>query len=98
MKLPRARKVLAAAAAPVMFLTGIAPPARAAGFGADGADFLRIPVGARPAALGGAYDALAVDPYAAALNPAGLGLAPSAGVATTYLSYLDSASYGALRS
>ena len=96
MKLPRTCKVLAAAAVTAIFLSRIVSPARAAGFGVDGADFLKIPVGARPAALGGAYDALADDPYAAAFNPAGLGFASSAGVAATYLSYMDSVSYDAL--
>lgn len=73
-----------------------AAPAGAATAGAEGADFLRLPAGARPAALGGAYDALADDPYAPAYNPAGLGHARAAGVSATYLSYLQSASYDSL--
>jgi hypothetical protein len=77
-----------------MALSGGAAPARA-GAGAEGAPFLHIPVGARPAALGGAYDALAVDAYAPALNPAGLGFLPSAGLAATHLSYLDAVTYDA---
>lgn len=64
--------------------------------GTAGADFLRIPVGARPAALGGAYDALADDAYAPAFNPAGLGFADAPGLAGTHLSYLDSVSYDSL--
>jgi hypothetical protein len=41
--------------------------------GTEGASFLDIPVGAAPAAMGGAYSALASDVYAPIYNPAGLG-------------------------
>lgn len=69
--------------------------AAAAGFGTDGADFLRMPAGARPAALGGAYDALATDAYAPAFNPAGLGFS-TASLSATHIPYLDSVTYDAL--
>src|SRR5258706_1982905 len=58
--------------------------------GTEGASFLNIPVGARPAALGGAYSALAVDAYAPTWNPAGLGFLNSAQLAGQHLSYLES--------
>src|ERR1700680_195642 len=41
--------------------------------GTEGASFLDIPVGGRPAALGSAYSAMATDVYATVWNPAGLG-------------------------
>src|SRR5579884_3969361 len=66
-----------------------------AGAGSDGAAFLQLPLGARAAALGGAYDALATDAYAPAWNPAGLAFEPSASVSASYLSYLDAMSYDA---
>src|SRR4029077_14185720 len=40
--------------------------------GSEGASFLELPVGARPAALGSAYTMLAEDAYAPVWNPAGL--------------------------
>ena len=58
--------------------------------GTEGAAFLEIPVGARPAALGSAYSALATDAYAPTWNPAGLGFVDSCQVATQYLSYVES--------
>jgi hypothetical protein len=60
-----------------------------AGAGTEGASFLDIPVGARPAALGGAYSALANDAYAPVWNPAGLGFLDSTQLAGQHLSYLD---------
>lgn len=66
-------------------------PASAAG--KDGAAFLSIPAGGRPAALGGAYSALAYDAYAPAWNPSGLGLLPSAQLAGMHLEYAESIGY-----
>ncbi len=57
--------------------------------GTEGASFLEIPVGARPAAMGSAYSALAADAFAPVWNPAGLGFAPNAEVAGQHLSYLS---------
>lgn len=56
----------------VAVLLGLAAPARAAGGGAPFA-FLSLDGNARPAALGGAYAALATDAAALLYNPAGLG-------------------------
>ncbi len=61
--------------------------------GTEGAGFLNIPTGGRPAALGGAYSALANDAYAPLLNPAGLGFLKTSQFALMHLSYLDSMSY-----
>jgi len=58
--------------------------------GTEGASFLDIPVGARPAALGSAYTALATDAYAPVWNPAGLGFVRQTEVAGQHLSYLES--------
>lgn len=62
--------------------------ARAAS-GSEAAAFLDIPVGARPAALGGAYSALATDGYAAAFNPAGLGALDAKRLTLTHLDHLE---------
>jgi hypothetical protein len=71
---------------------GFASPLYASS-GTEGAAFLDIPVGAGPAAMGGAYTALANDAYAANYNPAGLGFLNSFQVAGQHLSYLDSLHY-----
>src|ERR1019366_8734663 len=73
----------------LLFLISIAKPASAAS-GTEGASFLDIPVGARPAALGSAYSALAADAYAPVWNPAGLGFVRQTEVAGQHLSYLES--------
>lgn len=62
--------------------------ARAAS-GSEGAAFLDIPVGARPAALGGAYSALAMDGYAAVFNPAALGALDAKRLTLTHLDHLE---------
>lgn len=61
--------------------------------GKEGASFLDIPVGGAPAALGGAYTALAADSYAPVWNPAGLGFLPSTQIAGQHLAYLDTLHY-----
>lgn len=56
------------------FLTmASALPARADGSGSSGAEFLTIPVGARPAGLADSFSGLADDVHALIYNPAGLG-------------------------
>src|SRR5438128_404090 len=55
--------------------------------GTEGASFLEIPVGARPAALGDAYTALATDAYAPLYNPAGLGFSRQTELAGQHISY-----------
>src|SRR5258706_1736344 len=61
--------------------------------GTEGASFLELPVGARPAALGSAYSALAEDAYAPTWNPAGLAFLSSAQLAAMHMLYLESSSY-----
>lgn len=56
----------------------------------DGLGFLDIPVGGRPAAMGGAYSALADDAYAVNLNAGGLGFLKSAQFSGQHSSYMDS--------
>ncbi len=56
--------------------------------GTEAASFLDIPVGARPAAMGSAYTALADDGYAAVWNPAGLGFSHASEVVGQHLEYL----------
>jgi len=78
----------------LIFLTlSVLPFPAQAGAGTDSATFLDIPVGAAPAALGGAYTALANDAYAPTWNPAGLGFVDSTQIAGQHLSYLDSIDY-----
>lgn len=50
-------------------------------------------MGGRPAAVGGAYSALAEDAYAPVWNPGGLGFARGTQLATMHLTYLDSMNY-----
>lgn len=79
----------AAAVLGILLLQG--RPARAAS-GTEGAAFLDIPVGARPAALGGAYSALAADGFAPVFNPAWLGALDAKRLALTHVDHLE-ASY-----
>src|SRR4051812_46029547 len=65
----------------------------ASGRGTQGAAFLDIPVGAGPAALGGAYSALARDAYAPTWNPAGLGDVQGVQFSGQHLDYLESLHY-----
>ncbi len=67
--------------------------ARAAGGGTSGAEFLRVAMGARPAALGESFVGLADDVSTVAWNPAGLGRLESVEFAAMHLSYLADASY-----
>jgi len=61
--------------------------------GTEGASFLDIPVGARPAAMGASYSALATDAYAPVWNPAGLGFLNDTEIAGMHLSYLETINY-----
>ncbi|MDO8757325.1 MAG: PorV/PorQ family protein [Elusimicrobiota bacterium] len=61
--------------------------ARATASGTEGASFLDIPAGGRPAALAGAYSALASDAYAPVWNPAGLAFVPGAQLAAMHADY-----------
>src|SRR4051812_11247871 len=61
--------------------------------GTDSAAFLKIPVGAGPAAMGSAYSALATDAYAPVWNPGGLGFLDSTQIAAQHVSYLESVAY-----
>jgi hypothetical protein len=61
--------------------------------GTEGASFLELPIGARPAALGQAYSTLAEDAYAPTWNPAGLSFLNSPQVAGMHMLYLESTSY-----
>ncbi len=72
-------------------LGGIAGAPAFAAPGADGAGFLALPSGGRPAALGGAYSALANDAYAPIWNPAGLGFTRGEQLAVGHESDLKSA-------
>jgi len=61
--------------------------------GTEGASFLDIPIGGRPAALGASYSALASDAYAPVWNPAGLGFLNDTELAGMHLSYLETINY-----
>lgn len=65
----------------------------AAASGTEAASFLDIPAGGRPAALAGAYSALAADAYAPVWNPAGLGFVPGAQLAAMHADYDDIGGY-----
>lgn len=74
-------------------LWGSIPATALGSAGTEGAAFLDIPVGARPAALGSAYGALATDSYAMTSNPGGLGSLQSTEVTAQHLDYLSSIHY-----
>ncbi|MBI4424134.1 MAG: PorV/PorQ family protein [Elusimicrobia bacterium] len=77
--------------------TLLAASPEAFGFaGSEGASFLDIPVGGRPAGLGSAYSSLATDSHAAVWNPAGLGNLSQAEASVMHLSYLEGMSYESL--
>lgn len=76
-----------------IWLTACVFAARAAASGTEGAAFLDIPAGGRPAALAGAYSALASDAYAPVWNPAGLGFIPGAQLAAMHADYDDIGGY-----
>jgi hypothetical protein len=76
----------------ILWSLGVAS-AQAAGAGTSAASFLSIPIGGRPAALGGAYSALATDAYATVLNPAGLGALSSPQLAAMHLDYVSAVGY-----
>src|SRR6185312_9239383 len=61
--------------------------------GTEGASFLDVPVGARPAALGSAYTALANDAYAPSYNPGGLGFLESPQASAMHLIYLQDTAF-----
>ncbi|MGD9642176.1 MAG: PorV/PorQ family protein [Elusimicrobiales bacterium] len=63
--------------------------AAAAGPGTTAANFLKIPVGARETALGGALTAAAAGPAALFYNPAGLGSLTAAEVSYSYNNYFS---------
>ncbi len=82
--------LLAALSAAVIFIFDASVYASS---GTEGASFLDIPVGAEPAALGGAYSAEAADAYAPTWNPGGLGFVDNTQLAGQHLSYLESIHY-----
>ena len=69
-------------------------PVDAAGYGTTAASFLKIGLGARPAAMGFAFAAVADDLNAIQYNPAGLAQLQGNNVSVTYLSYFQEINYG----
>ncbi len=65
-----------------------------AGYGTTSASFLKIGLGARPAAMGFAFAAISDDLNAIQYNPAGLSQLKGNNVAVTYLSYFQDINYG----
>jgi hypothetical protein len=76
-----------------LFILGSLLPPLDAAPGQDASSFLQIPVGGRPAGLGGAYSTLATDAYASIWNPAGLGFSKATQLAAMHLAYVESISY-----
>lgn len=64
--------------------------------GTNGAAFLKMGAGARPAALGDAYTAVADDSYAAIWNPAGLARLTRPELAATHTQWIQSGRHDAL--
>jgi hypothetical protein len=63
--------------------------ARSSGGGSSGAEFLRVAMGARPAALGENFTGLADDVNAATWNPAGLGQLKNMQFSAMHLKYVE---------
>lgn len=80
----------------VLLALVLARPVLAAGGGSSGAEFLRVGMGARPAALGENFTGLADDVTTANWNPAGLGQIDHWEVSGMGLSYLAGTTYGYL--
>jgi len=66
---------------------------QSAAVGEVGAQFLKLPVGPKAAALGGAFVAVADDPSAVHWNPGGLALLQTTQVLGMHSSWLDEATY-----
>lgn len=63
------------------------------GQGTSGAEFLRIPSGARPAGMGGAYTAVADDASSVVWNPAGLALVRGGSLTLMHLQWFSDTNY-----
>lgn len=61
--------------------------------GSTSMSFLKIPIGARPASLGGAYTGLGEDSIAMFYNPASIGYVPQNEISGTHLEYFESIRY-----
>ncbi len=71
-------------------------PGAAEGAGTSGADFIKIGVGARPMAMGGAFTAAAADSNAVQWNPAGLALVERYEASFMHMAHIADISYEAL--
>lgn len=76
-----------------LFLMLAPAAAVASGGGSSGAEFLRIGMGARPAALGESFTGLADDVTAAAWNPAGLGRLTRIELSAMHMMYMQDMTY-----
>ncbi|MFI5348418.1 MAG: PorV/PorQ family protein [Elusimicrobiota bacterium] len=92
LKTKRAARTSSLCAAVVLLALG-ASRSSAAVSGTEGASFLDIPVGGRPAALGGAYSALAEDAYAPVYNAGGLAFLSATELSGMHLDYAGSGGY-----
>ncbi len=77
----------------LLFMAGVAAPAAGGGPGTTAADFLVIYADARPAALGGAYTALADDAAGMEHNPAGLVRARHYEISAGYTAWFEDAAF-----
>ena len=73
------------------------PPASALGVGTTGAQFLKVGVGARPLAMGGAFSALADDANAINWNPGALGTIQKQNATLSYNSLFQDQNQGFMR-
>jgi hypothetical protein len=77
----------------LLLILGPAENLLAGGMGTSNAEFLRIPAGARPAAMGGAFSALANDANASFWNPAGLSKVQGSQLSLMHLAWFQSLNY-----
>ncbi len=79
-----------------LLLALVCLPLRAGEAGTTGANFLKIGVGARPAAMGGAFIAVADDANAIFWNPAGLALLRGLNFASAHNEWMDNVTHDSI--
>ncbi|MBI4061242.1 MAG: PorV/PorQ family protein [Elusimicrobia bacterium] len=88
------KKTLGVAIPAALLLLSAGGSLRAAGVGTTGAQFLKVGIGARPTAMGGAFSALADDANAVNWNPGALGTIERKNVTASYSSLFQDQSQG----
>ena len=88
------KKILGATSLAALLLMPVGRTSSAAGVGTTGAQFLKVGVGARPLAMGGAFSALADDANAINWNPGALAESKQKNVTASYNSLFQDQNQG----